>query len=183
MYWTLRRPHSRIELYLSESRFISGDVLLQQSEQRFCLLGAEIDSLEISNLHLRFGLLLQGAEGEKEIPDVHAHLDAIRVILAIARVVGQFHVRLVGNCHTLRVYQQQVLGGGDDKNCQRWPLTDENCADWRFGKVVPGSLLAENKGLGFGDPVTLGSILWREKCDTLACLRLHPDVRAIYDPR
>lgn len=126
MDWPLRRSHPRIEFDLAEGRLVPRNVLLKQSEQGFCLLRAEIDSLEIANLDLSFGLLLQGAEGEEKIPNVHAHLHAICVILAIARVVSQFDVRLVGNCHTVRVYQQQVLGRARDKNCQRLLLCVEN---------------------------------------------------------
>ncbi len=126
MNWSLRRAYPRIELDLTEGCLVPGNVLLKQSEQRFRLLRAEIDPLKIANLDLRFGLLLQGAEGEEKIPNVHAHLDAIRVILAIARVVGQLDVRLVGNCHTVKVYQQQVIGRAPDKNCQRLLLCDEN---------------------------------------------------------
>lgn len=70
-----------------------------------------------------------------------------------------------------------------DKNCQRLLLCDENWPKRAVGKGAFSSLFTENKGLAFGGFVTLGSILWREKCDTLACLRLHRDVRPIYDPR
>lgn len=141
MNWALWRAHPRIEFDLTESRFVSGNVLLKQSEQGFCLLRAEIDSLEIANLDLGFGLLLQGAEGEEKIPNVYAHLDAICVILAIARVVGQFDVRLVGNCHTVRVYQQQVLGRARDKNCQRLLLYDENWPKGAIVKIIFGPYL------------------------------------------
>jgi hypothetical protein len=42
--------------------------------------------LEIADLDLRFTLLLQRAENEEKVPDVYAHLHAVRIILAVRRV-------------------------------------------------------------------------------------------------
>lgn len=99
------RAHAWIEFDLSESAFISGYVLLQKSQEGFRLLGAEIDTLKIADFDLTLGLLLQGAKGEKKIPDIHAHLHTVGVILAIAGVGGELYVRLRRNSHTGKVYQ------------------------------------------------------------------------------
>jgi len=77
------RCHSRIQLYLSKGAFVAGDILLQQSQQRLRLLRAQINPLEISDFDLRLSLLLQRAEDEEEVPYVHAHLHAVRIILAV----------------------------------------------------------------------------------------------------
>src|SRR5450755_3444360 len=82
--WT----HTRIKLDLSEGALVASHILLQKSQQRLSLLWAQIDAFEILNLHMRLGLLLKCAENQKEVPDIHAHLHAVGVILAI---VGTVH--------------------------------------------------------------------------------------------
>src|SRR5260370_24866369 len=102
VHWPTRR-HPRIQLDLAESIFVARDVLLQQSEQCLGLLRAQIDPLKISNLHLRFALLLQGAEDQKEVPDVHTHLHAVGVAFAVVRRICQFDIGLCWKGHKLAV--------------------------------------------------------------------------------
>src|SRR5579864_6380361 len=93
MHWSLRH-HTRIEFDLAKGALVSGNVLLQESEQGLRLLRAEVDPLEILNLNLRLGLLLEGAKYEIEIPDVDAHLHAVGVALAIIFGIDQFQIGL-----------------------------------------------------------------------------------------
>src|SRR3984893_7729186 len=83
-HWPARR-HPRIQLDLAESIFVARDVLLQQSEQCLGLLRTQIDPLKIPNLHLGFALLLQSAEDQEKVPDVHTHLHAVGVAFAVVR--------------------------------------------------------------------------------------------------
>lgn len=94
-----RRRHARIEFDLAESRFVTRHILLQEPQQRLRLLWAEIDSLEIADVHLRLGLLLQGPKYQKKVPDIHAHLHAIGVILTVGGVVRQLDIGLRRNIH------------------------------------------------------------------------------------
>src|SRR5205807_7545483 len=93
------RSHARIKLDLTECALVPTHILLQQSQQRFRLLWAQIDALEILDLDLSFGLLLQRAENQKEIPDVDPHLHAIGIVLAVRGVIYQFDVRLARKAH------------------------------------------------------------------------------------
>src|SRR5579871_3049390 len=63
------RGHAWVELDLAKRTFVAGYILLQQSQQRFCLLRAQINSLKASNLHLRLALLLQRAEHKEKVPN------------------------------------------------------------------------------------------------------------------
>ena len=82
-----RRSHSRVEFDLAKCPFIAGNILLQQPQQRFRLLRAQINPLEIPDFDLRLGLLLQSTEDQKEVSDVHLYLHAVRVILMVRRVI------------------------------------------------------------------------------------------------
>src|SRR5271157_1150868 len=86
-----RLAHMGIEFDLAESVLVVDQVLLQDGVQRLGLLRAEIDSLEVADLDARFILLRQGAEDEKEVPDVDAHLHAVGVVLAVIGGIGQLN--------------------------------------------------------------------------------------------
>jgi transglutaminase-like putative cysteine protease/tetratricopeptide (TPR) repeat protein len=86
--------HVRVELDLAESFFVVHYVLLKNGEQRFRLLRAEIDALKVIDLNLRGRLLLEGAEYQKEIPNVHAYLHAVGVVFAIVLVIDELDVGL-----------------------------------------------------------------------------------------
>src|SRR5712671_5077984 len=97
------RTHTRIKLDFAERALVARDVLLQESKQSLCLLRTQVDALEVANLDLGLSLLLQSAEDEKEVPDVHPHLHAIRVALFIVGCIVQLDVRLGRNAHRLAV--------------------------------------------------------------------------------
>src|SRR5437016_14537959 len=84
----VHRPgrHTWIELDFPEGAFVAGNILLQQPQQRLRLLRAQINPLEIADLDLRFTLLLQRAENEEKVPDVHPHRHAVRIILSVRRI-------------------------------------------------------------------------------------------------
>src|SRR4029077_15965824 len=86
--------HTWIQLDLAECAFVSGYILLQDGRQRFRLLWAQINALEIVDFHLGFALLLQSTEYQEEIPDVHPHLHAVGIVLAIVVRVLQCDVGL-----------------------------------------------------------------------------------------
>jgi hypothetical protein len=85
--------HPGVEFDLAKRALIPRYVLLQDRHQRLGLLRAQINALKVSDFHLGFALLLQGAEDQEEIPDIHAHLDAVGVALAI---VGSVHQPDIG---------------------------------------------------------------------------------------
>jgi hypothetical protein len=95
--------HARVELDFAESAFIAGDVLLQQSKQRFSLLRAEVNALKVANLDVTFGLLLQCPENHKEVPDIHSHLHTIGVGFAVIGGIDQLEVGLGRNGHRKEV--------------------------------------------------------------------------------
>jgi len=86
--------HPGIELDLAERGLVSGDIMLQDAEQGFCLLWRKVDSLEILDLDLGFGLLLHSSENKEEVPHVDSDLDAVGVVLTIIRGIRQLHVGL-----------------------------------------------------------------------------------------
>src|SRR6476660_1622509 len=86
--------HTRIQLDLTKCAFVPGYILLQDGRQGFGLLRTQINSLEIIDLHLRLALLQKRAEYQKEVPDVHPHLHAVGIILAIVGSIAQFDIGL-----------------------------------------------------------------------------------------
>jgi hypothetical protein len=92
--------HSGIQLYFAKRTLIARDVLLQNRHQRFGLLRAQINALKVPDFHLSFALLLQSSENQKEIPNIHTHLDAVGVALAIVRSVDEPDVGLRWIIHT-----------------------------------------------------------------------------------
>src|SRR5579862_1999648 len=92
--------HARVEFDLAECALVARYVLLQDCEQRFSLLRAQVNPLEISDLNLSFALLLQCAEDQEEIPDVHAYLHAVGIVFPVVRSVHQFNAGLSWSRHT-----------------------------------------------------------------------------------
>ena len=80
------------QLDLPESGFVLGHVLLQDVEQRLGLLGAEVDALEIVDGHHVRGSLVDPAEHEEEIPQIHADLNAIGIVLPVLGGVDQLNL-------------------------------------------------------------------------------------------
>lgn len=84
---------------IAERALVARDILLQQPEQSLGLLRAEVDTLKVANLHLGFGLLLQGAEDHEEVPDIDSHLHAVGVGFAVIGSIDQLDVGLCRNTH------------------------------------------------------------------------------------
>src|SRR5256885_16321627 len=97
------RDHTRVELDLAKCVLVADDVLLQDRKQRLSLLRTQIDTLKISHLDLGFGLLLQRAEDEKEIPHIHPHLHAVGIALPVFWAIDEFDIRLPWHLHSVRV--------------------------------------------------------------------------------
>ena len=73
----------RIELDFAKRVLILGDILLQHIEHRLGLLRALINALKILYRQVLRRALADAAEQQKEVPEVHPHLDAVGVVLAV----------------------------------------------------------------------------------------------------
>jgi len=71
------------QLDFSESRLVLADVLLKDVHQRFCLLRAQINALEILDGDLVGHGLIHHSEAQEEIPEANANLHAVGVILPV----------------------------------------------------------------------------------------------------
>src|SRR5579872_3974004 len=88
--WLVHRAlgtHARVKLDFPEGAFIPGDILLQKTQQCLGLLRTQIDALEVFDLDMALGLLLQRAEDQEEVPDVDPHLHTVGIVFAVLRVV------------------------------------------------------------------------------------------------
>jgi len=110
MYWAT--GGARIELNLAKGGLIIGDILLQERHEGLGLLRAEVDALEVAQLHLGFGSLLHGAEHEEKIPDVHADLDTVGIGFAVVRSLDKLQIRLIWLIHMRSVQPARVKGQG-----------------------------------------------------------------------
>jgi len=86
--------HPRVELNLAKCALVTRQILLQNRRQRLSLLRTQINPLKIPQLNFVLALLLQRAEDKEEVPDVDAHLHAVRVGLAIILCDRKLNVRL-----------------------------------------------------------------------------------------
>ena len=80
----------------AEVALVLGDVLAEEVVQGLGLLGAEVDALEVFDLHLVGSLLFHGAEDHEEIPDGEANLHAVGVGFAVIRGFVQRDLCVVG---------------------------------------------------------------------------------------
>src|SRR6266436_10341701 len=95
---SMHRPpghHAGVQFDFPEGAFVSGHVVLQNPQQRFGLLWAQIDALEVLNFHLGFTLLQQRSKDQEEIPDIDPNLHAVGVALSIVAGIAQFDVGLI----------------------------------------------------------------------------------------
>src|SRR5262245_57470876 len=106
--------HPGIKFDFPESALIAGDILSQYRRQRFGLLRTQIDPLKVADVDLVFAVLLQRAEGEKEIPDADSHLHTVGVILAIFGRVDQIDLRLGRSRHDV----SSVAGGETNRQSE-----------------------------------------------------------------
>jgi len=91
---------ARIKLDLAERRLVVGHVLLQERHQRFGLLRAKINSLEVSQFHLRLCALLHGPKNQEEVPNIDSYLYAVRVSFAVIGCLHEFYIWLIRRIHT-----------------------------------------------------------------------------------
>lgn len=94
------RGHPRIELDFAKGALVVRDILVQDRGQSLGLLRAQIYSLEVSYFDLVLRLLLHGTEHQKEVPDIHPHLDAIGIGFAIVTGVEDIKIRLRRDNHS-----------------------------------------------------------------------------------
>src|SRR5262249_40820422 len=107
--------HVGIELDLAKSLLVLSNILSQYMEQRFRLLWAQIDPLEVGDLDLFRCLLPQSAEGEKEVPDAHAYLDAVGVPFTILRGIDQLYIGLRRKLRHEGSFRNEFEHSGYDK--------------------------------------------------------------------
>lgn len=95
--------HAGIQFYLAERVFILTHILLQDGEESLCLLGTDVNALEVYDLDLSFALLLQSAEYQEEVPDIDPDLHTVGIVLAVGRSVNQLNVWLHWHVHSVPV--------------------------------------------------------------------------------
>lgn len=86
--------HARVEFDLPKGGFISRHIVLQYTQECLRLLRAKIDSLKVLDLHLGLALLQQSPKNQKEVPNVHPNLHAVRVVLPVLIGIREFDLRL-----------------------------------------------------------------------------------------
>ncbi len=93
----------RLETNFPEGRFVLIDILLEHVQQRFGLLGADVDTLKILDVYAIGSGLIDTPEQQQEVPEIHPHLHAIGVIFAVVGSGGELDLgsRLLG-CHSLQ---------------------------------------------------------------------------------
>ena len=102
-----KRVGLRLESDLSESLLILSEILGQDVHKRLGLLRADVDSLAIFDEDLVGALLMNDAEGEEEVPDADAYLNAVGVVLSVVvRLLDlNLRLRMAGMHSALRVKQ------------------------------------------------------------------------------
>src|SRR5579864_4707651 len=73
----------RFQPDLAESGLVLVDVLLQHVQKRFGLLRADVDALKVLDGDVIGSSLVHTAEQKEEIPQVYAHLHAVRVAFTV----------------------------------------------------------------------------------------------------
>src|SRR5215469_14969399 len=90
----------------AKSRLILVHVLLQHVQKSLGLLRADVNPLEILNRNLVRSCLIHTPEQKQEIPQIHANLDAVCIVLAIFRRIGELDLRSGRLRHSYRVPSQ-----------------------------------------------------------------------------
>src|SRR5580658_1092808 len=73
------RARMRFQLDLSKRRFVLAHVLLQYVQQGLGLLRADVNALKILDGHVISSALIHHSEGDQEIPERHANLNAVGI--------------------------------------------------------------------------------------------------------
>jgi hypothetical protein len=92
----------RFQLDLPECGFVLGYVLLQDIQQCLGLLWAEVNALKIVDCHVVSGSLVDPPEHQKEVPQIHAYLNAVGVVLPVLRAINQLNLGRGLLRHTLQ---------------------------------------------------------------------------------
>src|SRR5262249_23725370 len=88
------------------SRLILIHVLLQHVQKSLGLLWADVNPLKILNRNLVRGSLIDAPGQQQEIPQIHANLDAVCIVLAIFRRISELDLRSGRLRHSYRVPSQ-----------------------------------------------------------------------------
>ena len=67
--------------------------------------------MKIKHFDVVLRLLLERAEHQEEIPDIHSYLNAVGVALPVLRTIDQLDIGLRWNCH--RVHSVMGMGEGN----------------------------------------------------------------------
>ena len=98
----------------AERSFVLRDILLQHVEQRLGLLRAQLDALEVLDVH-GFGRRLIGkAEHEQEVPKAGSNLNAVGVVLAVLGQVDDVNFRWFAHVIAFGKNHRSDESGGDD---------------------------------------------------------------------
>jgi hypothetical protein len=81
--WAAGSHDLRLERDWSEGLLVLSEIVPEQVQQRFRLLRADVDALEVFHLDFIGGVLADDAEDEEEVPHAHAGLDAVGVAIAV----------------------------------------------------------------------------------------------------
>src|SRR5580704_13990498 len=99
----------RLKFNLAEGRFVLRDILMQNVEQSFGLLRAQIDALKVLNVYGVGSGLADGAEHEEEIPKVDSDLHAVGVTIAIIGAVTQLDLGRLRGRHNSSILARVAL--------------------------------------------------------------------------
>src|SRR5579884_2502526 len=89
-----RACNARFQPNFAESGLVLRQVLRQHVGKRLGLLRADIDALEVVDLHVLRRGLVHSAEHKEEIPQIDADLNAVGVALTVVPGIGELDFRL-----------------------------------------------------------------------------------------
>src|ERR1700682_4114136 len=121
------RAGMRLQVDFAEGGFVLRDVLRQDVVQRLGLLRAEIDALKVVYEDVVGRGLVDHAEAEQEVPQVHPHLHAVGVALPVIGCVVELDFRLLGRLgvHTLLWWHSVVAYRESSRYVVGWTRASE----------------------------------------------------------